>query len=92
MMGKINVMHLIYSFGCGGMENGVANLVNNLNIEKFNPDICTITEGGLFKERVKKHIEIIELKKGEGNDIRIPFKLMQLFRKKNIHIVHAHSW
>ena len=48
MMGKINVMHLIYSFGCGGMENGVANLVNNLNIEKFNPDICTITEGGLF--------------------------------------------
>ena len=37
------VMHLVYSFDVGGLENGVANLINHMPAERFRHAVVALT-------------------------------------------------
>ncbi|MEW6096777.1 MAG: GT4 family glycosyltransferase PelF [bacterium] len=92
MASKVNIMHLVYSLIRGGLEAGIVGRVNRLNSTYFNPSICCFIEGGPLTKLVRDGIDVVELKKKEGNDFTLPFKLMNLFKKKHIHIVYTHNW
>ncbi len=92
-MQKINVMHVVYSLYPGGLENGVVNQVNSLDLNRFNPSICCFLSDGALKERVNKGIEIIEIQhKINPKGICFFLKLKKIFKEKGIHIVHTHNW
>ncbi|MDR4503186.1 MAG: glycosyltransferase [Candidatus Scalindua sp.] len=95
MKTKTTVCHLVYSFdGIGGLENGLINIVNNLDREKFQHIICSLTKVGSIKERIQKNNEVkfYELNKRNGNDIKVFFKLFKIFRKEKIDILHLRNW
>jgi len=90
---KITIAHVVYSFGTGGIENGIVNIINNINNEKFYHIICCLTKTGNFEDRLLFDNYIIySLNKKNGNDIIIPIKLIKIFRFHNVDIVHLRGW
>lgn len=90
---KINIAHLVYSFGTGGMENGIVNLVNNMNVNLFNHYIISFTFIGEFQRRITtKNVKIISINKKPGHSFLPYFSLRNIFIKNKIDIVHARGW
>lgn len=93
MSERIIIMHVVHSLDIGGLENGVVNLINNLNHELFEHKLCCIKRSGPLAERISRPgIEIIEMRSGEGNQLTLPFRLARLFREKRPDIVHTRNW
>ena len=58
---KIRVLHLVLSLDMGGLENGVVNIINGLNDDKFESVLCCIKHKGDMVDRLRKEINVIEL-------------------------------
>lgn len=93
-MNRIRVIHLIHDLGTGGAENGIVNIVNHLDRNRFDSAICSfsaIEEG--FEERITSpQCTLLTLGKHAGNDPSVPFKLFRFFRRWRPHVLHTHSW
>ncbi len=91
-MQRINVMHVVYSLDPGGLENGVVNVVNGMDLEVFNPTICCLKSGGILKKRVRDDVEVVEVDKKGEQELGVLFRLKDVFKDKGVHIVHTHNW
>ena len=90
---KINIAHLTYSLDTGGIENGIINLVNRMDRNKFYHYIICFTHATEFRNRITaENVEIISLNKKPGNSLKLFYLLWVIFNKKNIHIVHSRGW
>ncbi|MBI4698883.1 MAG: glycosyltransferase [Nitrospirae bacterium] len=89
---KIKILHILHSLKIGGLENGVVNLVNNLNDERFENVICCIDSSGPMAERFKMPVEIFTLQKGDRRDYLLPFKIAKIIKKIRPDIVHTRNW
>ena len=90
---KIHVLHIVYSFGIGGLENGIVNLVNNMDPERFKVSIISLTPLLDSKQRIARdgvYCEVLEKRK--GNDPSVPFRLGKLLKKYHVDVVHTHGW
>ncbi|GAA6184327.1 TIGR03088 family PEP-CTERM/XrtA system glycosyltransferase [Aliiglaciecola sp. NS0011-25] len=90
---KIHIMHIIYRFDTGGLENGVVNLINRLDSQKYQHTIVTLKGySELFCQRIQtQNVEFFDLAKKDGNDISIFFKLRKLLKKLNPDILHTRN-
>lgn len=89
---KIRVLHLIESFGIGGLENGLVNLINHSDPSKFHHEICCIKSSGKASQRLSYKINIHEMRKKEGNSWGIVANLARLMQALNPDIVHTRNW
>jgi sugar transferase (PEP-CTERM/EpsH1 system associated) len=92
MSRPLHIAHVLLSLQPGGLENGVVNVVNGLDPERFRSSICCLQKTGEFAARVKPRdvaIEAMGLK--PGNDLGLPFRLAKLFRKWRVDIVHTRN-
>ncbi len=86
-------MHLIHQLGTGGAENGIINLLNNINKELFETSICTFVGNGAQTVRLDQGVtRLFELGKRAGNDFTLPIRLWRVFRKWRPNILHTHAW
>ena len=90
--GPLRVMHLTYKFGVGGMEVGMAKLVNGLDERRFVSSICSCRPGDSLKERLRPGVKLFEFNRRSGNDPRLVAQLYTLFKRERPHIVHTHRW
>lgn len=89
---RIKVMHILNSFNTGGLENGVVNLINRMNDQRFYHEICCVRHSGNASRRLSRKIPIFELNKAEGNDWRIVGKLIDIIKKSRPDVVHTRNW
>lgn len=88
----INIMQVVLSLACGGLERLTLQLSDRLNKEKYRVTICCLDrEGELAAEGRLKGINIVAFDRKPGFDMLLPFKLAVLMRKQNIDIVHTHN-
>jgi sugar transferase (PEP-CTERM/EpsH1 system associated) len=86
-------MHLVFSLETGGLENGVVNLCNRLDPERFRPVIAVFQGGGALECRVDRgRVELFELNKLWNNDPSLPFRLAWRLVRGRIDVLHSHSW
>ena len=87
------ILHVVHSLQVGGLENGLVNLVNRLDPERFKQTVCCLTSAGKFAERIKiPGIEIIELNMPAGQ-FRFPLlRLAKMFHRLSPNIVHTRGW
>ncbi len=86
-------MHVVHSLHTGGMENGVVNLINRMDWERFHHSVCCIATSGEMEERVlRKDVKVFEMKKGAGHSFTLPLRLAALFRRERVDIVHTRNW
>ena len=75
-----------------GKEIGIIKLLDNLNSSVFQTFLFVFSGLYHFNKKKLQRFNTIYLKKRNGNDIRLPFKLAYYFRLYKIDIVHTHSW
>ena len=89
---KIHIHHVLLSLQPGGLENGVVNVVNRLDPEKFRSSVCCLRTTGEFAKRIiRSDASVHEMRSSGGNDWRLPFKLARLFARTKTDIVHTRN-
>lgn len=86
------VMHLVYRFDTGGLENGVVNLINHMAPDAFRHMVVSLTTVTDFRDRVRRpDVEFIALNKGPGHGVKLYPRLWRLFRQYRPDIVHTRN-
>ena len=85
-------MHVTYRFGVGGMEVGMAKLVNGLDATRVASSICSCVPEDSLKERLRPGVKLFELNRRNGNDPFLVAELYRLFKRERPHVVHTHRW
>jgi sugar transferase (PEP-CTERM/EpsH1 system associated) len=87
------VVHVVYRFGVGGLENGVVNLINRLPVERWRHAIVALTDVSQeFARRIRRtDVEMIALQHGPGHLVGDYPRIHRLFRKLEPAIVHTRN-
>jgi sugar transferase (PEP-CTERM/EpsH1 system associated) len=86
------VLHVVYRFDTGGLENGVVNLINHMPGTAYRHAVLALTEITDFRERVRRRdVEFIALQKPPGHGFWLYPRLYRLFRKLRPAIVHSRN-
>ena len=88
----IKILHILDSLKIGGLENGVVNLLNNLNHSKFSHSICCLREVGPMADRLIRPDVRITCMNNTGRDYSMPVKLTSLIGRLQPDIVHTRNW
>ncbi len=86
------IIHVIFSLGVGGLENGVVNLINRIPENAYRHAIICIKNSTNFSQRItRKDVVIYELNKKEGHDWRSFVRMYRLLRHLKPDIVHTRN-
>ena len=86
------VLHVMYRFDTGGLENGVVNLINHMPADRYRHAIVALTEVTDFRKRLQRDdVDCIALNKPPGQGFWLYPKLYRLFRELKPAIVHSRN-
>jgi sugar transferase (PEP-CTERM/EpsH1 system associated) len=86
------VVHVVHRFDVGGLENGVANLINRMPTAEYRHAVVALTEVTSFRERVARDdVTFHALHKSDGHGFRVYPQLLRLFRSLRPAIVHTRN-
>lgn len=77
---KKKLLFTAYSLNVGGIETALINLVNRINLDKYEIDILLEKKEGIFLDKVKKDIKINEFKVYDNKNI-ILRKILNLSKR-----------
>ena len=76
----IRLMHFVYSFHMGGLENVVIQLINRLPADQYQHCLVSLTDMGDFVDRIQTPgVERVSLHKPPGHAIPLYPALFRLF-------------
>ena len=86
------VLHVVYRFDTGGLENGIVNLINHMPSDVFRHAIVALTDVTDFRQRIRRSdVEFIALNKAPGHGFWLYPRLIRLFRQLDPAIVHSRN-
>lgn len=91
MKQKFRIVHLVFSFSTGGMEKGIATLVQATHHEVEHIIVCT-TQTGRSQELLPAGTRVISMEKPDGNSIGFLFRLSGLLKSLDPDVVHTRNW
>lgn len=87
------IVHVVYRFDVGGLENGVVNLINTLSADRWRHAIVALdrVEPGFFARIKREDVTPLSLHKAPGHAIKLYPRLVRLFREMRPAIVHTRN-
>ncbi len=87
------IVHVVYRFAVGGLENGVVNLINRLPADAWSHAIVSLTDvDPEFARRIhRRDVHVTALGKGAGHAFPLYPALYRLFRERRPAIVHTRN-
>jgi sugar transferase (PEP-CTERM/EpsH1 system associated) len=87
------ILHVVFRFSVGGLENGVVNLINRMSSERWRHAVIALTEiDDAFRARVlRDDVHYLALAKPPGHGARIYPALFRAFRALRPAIVHTRN-
>jgi len=87
------VLHVVYRFDIGGLENGIVNLINHMPGADYRHAVLALTEvAPAFSRRVvRDNVRFIALHKPPGHAVRLYPQLYRLFRQLKPAVVHTRN-
>lgn len=87
------VVHVMYSFAVGGLENGVVNLINRLPTDRYRHAVLALSHcDEAYCRRVSRpDVTFLSLHKPPGHALPLYPKLFRLFRQWRPSIVHTRN-
>jgi len=86
------ILHVVYRFDTGGLENGVVNLINHMPPDAYRHAVLALTEVTDFKDRIQRSdVDFISLRKPPGQGLWQYPKLYKIFRRLHPQIVHSRN-
>jgi sugar transferase (PEP-CTERM/EpsH1 system associated) len=90
---RVLVVHVVYRFDVGGLENGIVNLVNHMAPDRYRHAIVALTDvADDFRQRIRRDdVLYFPLRKGPGHGFRLYPALYRLFRQLRPTVVHTRN-
>lgn len=87
------IVHVVYRFAVGGLENGVVNLINRLPRDEWRHTVLALTDvSPAFSARITRpDVTYVSLKKPPGHGVSLYPALFRLFRSMRPAIVHTRN-
>lgn len=87
------IVHVVYRFGMGGLENGIVNLVNRMPRERWRHAIVALTDiSKEFSARIERtDVRTIALEKRPGHLLRYYPRLYRLLKELRPAVVHTRN-
>lgn len=87
----VHVVHVVYRFAAGGLENVIVQLVNQLPTSGFRHTIVALTTmDDVFSKRIHApHVQFIALNKGPGQPYRLYPQVFRLLRQLKPDVFHS---
>ena len=85
------IAHVVHCLEIGGLENGIVNLVNAPRAGQRHAIIC-MTHAGANRSRLRADVDVFELDKAEGHDVRAFIRFVRLLRRLRPTVVHTRNW
>jgi sugar transferase (PEP-CTERM/EpsH1 system associated) len=86
------IVHVVYGFGTGGLENGLVNMINRTPPDRYRHAIVCLTDAGLFASRVVRHdVPIVALRCPAGHSFSVYVRLWSALRALRPAIVHTRN-
>lgn len=87
-----HIVHVVYRFDTGGLENGIVNLLDAMPAERYRHTIVALTEVTDFRHRIRRRdVDFIALRKAPGHGVWLYPRLYRLFRDLAPDIVHTRN-
>lgn len=84
------IVHVVYSFSIGGLENVIVQLINRLPVGDFTHVLVSLTTISDFKNRITRpDVEFVELHKPPGHAFALYPRIFQLLRRLKPDVVHT---
>ena len=85
-----HIVHVVYSFSIGGLENVIVQLINGLPADEFEHTVLSLTTISDFKARITRpDVKFIALNKHPGHAIPLYPKIYRLLRQLKPDVVHT---
>ncbi len=87
------IVHVVYRFDTGGLENGVVNLINHMPKKAYRHAVVALTEvvPGFVRRINRDDVDYVSLHKPPGHAARLYPALTQLFRQMRPAVVHTRN-
>lgn len=86
------VIHVVFRFDTGGLENGVVNLINHMPTTAYRHMVLALTEVTSFSQRVRRRdVQFMALNKAPGHALGLYPRLYRLFRQLRPAVVHTRN-
>jgi len=89
-MEKIRVLHVVNSLDPGGMENGVVNMVRELQAG-FEFRIACLERRGKFADRLPESVKVTVLGKTKGVSLKAALELALEIKRFKPDLIHTHN-
>ena len=89
---KMHIVQVVTSLEPGGLENGVVNLANGLDPERFQTTFVCLERVGDFAGRLNNGVRVICLDKPPGFRPQAVRELARIIRREQADIVHTHNF
>ncbi|NMM86709.1 sugar transferase [Rhodococcus sp. SRB_17] len=84
------IVHVVYSFSAGGLENVIVQLINRLPADQFEHVVMALTTISDFKNRITQPgVRFIELEKQPGHAVPLYPRIYKLLREIKPDVVHT---
>ncbi len=87
----VKVAHLVYSFGAGGLERVIVNLINQTHSE-VDHQVITQTADQSFASKLTAKIPFYCINKQEGTDLASHWRLYKLLRELKPDVLHTYNF
>tara|TARA_R110001599_G_C12211550_1_gene656613 strand:- start:406 stop:1521 length:1116 start_codon:yes stop_codon:yes gene_type:complete len=88
----LKVVHLVYSFGIGGLERVIVNLINCSADRDVEHHIVTLVDDHAFAEQLGDNAKLYCLHKKEGKDLSCHIRLYRLLKTLKADVVHTYNF
>lgn len=85
------IVHIVFRFDYGGLENGVVNVINGLSGGPFRHIVVALTEATEFADRLRDGVAVKSIGKKPGKDFGAYVRLYRLLRQLRPDIVHTRN-
>jgi len=87
------IVHVVYRFAVGGLENGVVNLINRLPQDRWRHGVIALTDVSPdFTRRIESaDVQYVPLHKPQGHLVPLYPRLFRVFRRLRPAIVHTRN-
>ncbi|WP_374480962.1 TIGR03088 family PEP-CTERM/XrtA system glycosyltransferase [Zoogloea sp.] len=87
------IIHIVYSFDVGGLENGIVNLINRMPVERFRHMIVALAYcSPSFCQRIQRSdVEFVSINKGAGHGFKLYPKIYRMLRQLKPAVVHTRN-
>jgi len=90
---RLTVAHVVLNLDIGGLERIVISLIQNSDHDRFRHLVYCIGNGGTLADELRNDgFPVTAMNKPAGRSLTLPFKLMRMFRREKVQVVHSHNF